>query len=191
MDRFRWTRGLASVGLILWLAASAMAETIYRQQGPDGGVIYSDRPDAGAEPLELGPVNTAPAMEPTGPEEAADRGPEQSGAMSYRSLAILTPAGTVANGLAEQWVEVELEPDLQPGHHLEVQVDGEQVATGKEPRLAIGPLARGRRHLAVQVVAGAEVLASAETEVFVYWPGKRRSARSRSGSPPLVPRPGR
>src|SRR5690625_6187644 len=88
MDRFRWTRGLAAVGLILWLAASAMAETIYRQQGPDGGVIYSDRPDAGAEPLELGPVNTAPAMEPAGPEEAADRGDRKSTRLNSSHVAI-------------------------------------------------------------------------------------------------------
>lgn len=176
--------GLPAVWLLgMALAAAASADAVYRQVDEQGRVTFSDRPLSGAERVEVPPINTTPAVEsapdPLGPVE-----PQEFA--GYQVLSIIAPQRIVPNGLAEQVVEVALEPALQPGHRLEVWLDGKPVAISDELRIPIGQLPRGTHQVEVRILDGRALLESASQEIFVYWPGGNRSgARLRPAPRPL------
>ena len=157
------------VVLIFALPAGA-GDTIYRQVDEQGRVIYSDQPAAGAEAVDLPPANTAPAVAPSAPE-AAEEPAERD---AYRRISIREPGAIVPNGLAGATVIVDLEPELQSGHRLQVLLDGEVIASGDQSGIVLPQLPRGSHTLEVRVVSRQQVLIGAQQELFIYWPGGGR-----------------
>lgn len=111
------------------------AATLYRWVDENGRVHYSDRPQQGAETLEVEPAQTfeapkpratQPARRPAAAPEAAE--PAEP-AVSYASLAVRSPTqdqvlwniGTVLP------VALALEPALQPGHRIVLRFNGAAV----------------------------------------------------------------
>jgi hypothetical protein len=119
---------LILLGLLLSGAAHAQA---YKWTDDDGIVHYSDRPQPGAERVDLGTSNSArrtrvrqpaasvPSVQDTGAAETA-------APFRYESLTIGSPAAeeTLWNIEGVLTVTLALSPALQPGHQVRVYFDG-------------------------------------------------------------------
>lgn len=157
-----------AVVVLTMLGAAHAEERIYRSQDADGKPSFSDRPAAGAKPVELPPVNTVPAQ--AAPSQAPN--PAHVPVTDYR-VALNAPS-TVANGLVPTPVGIEVEPALQPGHRWQLVLDGEVVAEGEGNSHSLGSLSRGAHELSVQVVdhRGSVLGGDGPVRLFVLRPGK-------------------
>jgi hypothetical protein len=143
---------------VAWLSllacASAVAGTVYKSVGPDGAVIYADRPAANAQELRLPEPSTyAPPAQPAG-DVARPLGSEPSFGAVYQSVRVTAPMnqGTVFAAQGGVDIDVALEPPLLEGHTLTYVVDGKEMATGLRTNLVrLTDLDRGTHHLEVAV----------------------------------------
>ncbi len=117
-------------------AAGSLAADAYRWVDSDGVVHYSDRPEPGAEVIELPEANTTTVRRY---EQSANRASDSADAESaaaparYESLTVTAPAAeeTLWNIEGVLNVQLALTPGLQPGHQVRVYFDG-------TPRLVSG-----------------------------------------------------
>jgi len=119
------------VSLLGLLASSTALAQAYKWTDDEGVVHYSDRPQPGAESVEL--AKSAPrrptatrqssALAPS-PTDAA--GAEGAEPFSYESLEVATPAAeeTLWNIEGILNVSLALSPALRPGHQVRVYFDG-------------------------------------------------------------------
>ena len=113
------------------LAAGSLLAEAYRWVDSDGVVHYSDRPEPGAEKIDLPEPNTTTvrpyATRSGNTESASPEAPDQSGFKRYESLSISAPAAeeTLWNIEGVLNVSLALSPPLQPGHQVRVYLDGE------------------------------------------------------------------
>ncbi len=140
--------------LTLVACATAAAGTVYKSIGPDGAVVYTDRPAPNAEELRLPePSSYAPPALPAGGAAPAFQAEPVVGAV-YRSVRITAPPneGTVFAAQGGVDVDVALEPGLLEGHTLTYVVDGKEVAKGlRTDRVRLTDLDRGTHHVEVAV----------------------------------------
>lgn len=158
-----------ALGILLLAAGVVYADgVIYRSEGGDGRPSFSDRPEAGAKPVDLPPVNTLPP--PAVPQQAEQPAGE---AFAGYEVRLAAPA-TVANGLVPTSVQIAVEPELRPGHRWQLFLDGKLVAQGDDSSHKLEPLNRGPHQLLLQVVdSGGKVLGSdGPVDLFVLRPGK-------------------
>ena len=119
------------LGCSLLLAANVLlAEEAYRWVDADGVVHYSDRPEPGAEQVQLesapAPGTRVRSIAPSPRQQSRDD--EDSGdATGYESLTVSSPAAeeTLWNIGGTLSVTLDLQPSLQPGHRIRVYFDGE------------------------------------------------------------------
>jgi hypothetical protein len=163
---------ISLIALMTALAASsATAVTVWRWVDQDGVIHYSDRPVEGAERIELSSPQTfsgaRPSTSPSVQPGAADsaRAPAQQ-TMPYRRFEVLSPAqqetlwNIAGTGLA---VRVEVDPPLQPGHRLDVYVDGtRQNLASTQTQFTVPEVHRGVHTLQGVIIdeSGTEVLRS-------------------------------
>jgi hypothetical protein len=127
---------LAGCCLAFALPAALVADEVFVTRGASGPV-FSDRPQPGARPVTLPPLNVVEPV-PVGrspvpasgtPGEAAGRG--EAAAASYRRLAITLPedGGAVVANTAVFDVRLAVEPPLQlgDGHAFVVAINGRPV----------------------------------------------------------------
>ena len=113
----------------LLAAGSALAQA-YTWTDADGVVHYSDRPQPGAEEVDLGqykaPQGNSLARKPL-PRRSSEADVDAPGSFSYDSLAVASPAAeeTLWNIGAVLNVSLALSPGLQSGHQVRVYFDGE------------------------------------------------------------------
>ncbi len=130
----------------------------YRWVDQDGIVHYSDRPQEGAEQIQL-PENNAPVRRfasttstaPAAAEDAA--GQEPAAAFSYESIEISAPGAeeTLWNLGGVLNVTLNVQPALRPGHRVRVYFDGnEQMVSGSS--FQIQEVYRGVHNLQVEVL---------------------------------------
>ena len=106
----------------------AAADEAYVWTDEDGVVHYSDRPQPGAERIQLDDPNTgrspAPRQSDTG--DATDGEPDEGAPFSYESFAVVSPGAeeTLWNIEGVLNVSLALSPGLQPGHQVRVYFDG-------------------------------------------------------------------
>ena len=121
--------------LFLGIAALAVASAVfgqaYRWVDEDGVVHFSDRPEPGAEQIQLPTfrTNSRPAVRsaPTSTSSANAAQPAaQEQPFSYESLTIASPAAeeTLWNIESVLNVTLDLQPALQRGHRVRVYFDG-------------------------------------------------------------------
>jgi hypothetical protein len=141
-----------------------------------GQVHYSDRPVPGARQVEL-----AGAPAPGGPVRSTAPGPSTAGQAREAPPAATTPYRTfnvVSPGQQETlWnlggtlnVQVALEPGLQPGHRLDVFLDGQRKnLNATSTQLTVPEVFRGIHSLQAIVIdsRGEEVLRSLATTFMV------------------------
>lgn len=128
-------------------AGAALAVPVWTWVDADGQRHYADRPVKGATRIELQEAPTiggtaAPAE--SGSETSSSAQPEQ--AEPYREFNIVAPSQqqTLWNIGAMLDVQVELSPPLQPGHHLDVYLDGQLVNIGATaPQFTVPDVYRG------------------------------------------------
>lgn len=165
-------RLLITLLLTLSLPATALA-AVYKREGPDGQIIYSDQPHPEAEELSI-------ELPPPPPPESAslDNAPEapdteQAAPMlGYADVTIVKPENdaTVRENAGMVEVELALEPGLntEQGHKIAVMLDGEQSpATQTSEQFALSNVARGTHTLQVQIISDQGlVIATSNSVIF-------------------------
>ncbi|MCU0921484.1 MAG: hypothetical protein MUF16_14320 [Burkholderiaceae bacterium] len=116
-----------------WILAAALAactmaplaQTVYESKDK-AGPVFSDKPSAGAVPVEVQPGNVVspPVVKPAAP-------PAPSAAPTYRRLVITRPAeqDMVHSNTGEFGVSASLSPPLRPNDRVRVLLDGNLVPT--------------------------------------------------------------
>jgi hypothetical protein len=119
---------IAVTVLGILLAATASATT-YKWVDRNGVTHYSDRPQPGAEVVELQRAQTfEPPATPTPGARTTPRAP-QAAAVQYEQLDLWKPSNdeTIVNTANQVSVRLRLEPDLQPDHKIWLYLDGKRV----------------------------------------------------------------
>lgn len=120
--------------LALLIAAGAVAEA-YKWTDDEGVVHYSDRPEPGAEVIDLSESRRAVRPRPTtrAPATSNNNVVEEPASTGYQSIEIASPAAeeTLWNIAGNLNVTISLTPELRPGHQVRVYFDG-------EPRMVSG-----------------------------------------------------
>ena len=145
------------ISLIAVLTAGAVMAQAYTWVDDDGIVHYSDRPQEGAESIQL-PQDRAPARRfapapSAAPTAAAPDAAEPAAAFAYDSVEISAPAPeeTLWNIAGVLNVTLNVQPALQPGHRVRVYFDGnEQMVTGSS--FQIQEVYRGVHNLQAEVL---------------------------------------
>lgn len=124
------TTALLAALACLAFAAIASAGQTYKWVDKDGKVHYSDQPVAGAEKVDLKPVNEVPGM-PVEQAQSSDQPPAEplDSATQYVSFVITSPKnGEVLRGAGIGLsIEVELNPPLGDQDKVEYLLDGKVV----------------------------------------------------------------
>lgn len=140
------------IALTLSVSGPALAQA-YKWVDESGVVHYSDRPEPGAEVLDL-PGRPAPIAAPAArtPAEGDPAAPEEP-APGYESLSVATPAAEVTLWNIEGTLDVSLslQPGLKPGHQVRAYFDGEpRMVSGTS--FQIDEVFRGVHNIQVEVV---------------------------------------
>ncbi len=116
--------------LALFAANGALAQA-YTWVDKDGVVHYSDRPEPGSKPIDLGQFKAprraeAKPQSASAPAAAADDTAKPEQPFSYETLEVSAPAAeeTLWNIEGVLNVSLALSPALQPGHQVRVYFDG-------------------------------------------------------------------
>ena len=138
----------------LFATAAVMAEA-YRWVDEDGVVHYSDRPQEGAEQIELPEANTVSIRrtQRAAAEDSDEQPTAEEAEFRYDSIGIVSPLSeeTLWNIEGTLSVQLSLSPALQRGHQLRVYFDGQpQTVTGTSFR--IQEVWRGAHNLQAEVV---------------------------------------
>ncbi len=143
------------MALATLIAAGAVCAQAYKWVDEDGVVHYSDRPQPGAEELDLPrrpPQASVPAARrpaaPAGEEEPAEEEPFQ-----YQELTVASPSPeeTLWNIEGTLNVSLNLQPALQPGHQIRVYFDGQpRIVSGTSFQLE--QVYRGAHNLQAEVI---------------------------------------
>jgi hypothetical protein len=127
---------LLPLSLLSALPSAAPGQEVFVTRGA-GSPVFSDKPQAGAKPLSLPPLNVieavpvsrAPVAATPAPED--NRRAEQPAAVAYQKFSIVSPAndGSVLANTALFEVRVAVEPPLQlgEGHAVTVSINGRPV----------------------------------------------------------------
>jgi hypothetical protein len=112
------------------IAASAVMAQAYRWVDEDGVVHYSDRPEEGAERIQLSAddARRRPVPAARTPSRPATPQTEQPATpFRYETLIVVAPAAeeTLWNIEGVLSVSLDLRPGLQSGHQVRVYFDGE------------------------------------------------------------------
>jgi hypothetical protein len=155
----------------LWFTA-ASGTPAWTWVDASGLVHFSDRPVPGARQVELNSAQSFGASRPTQTRAAAaSPQPTEAPAQAYRSIEIVSPTeqetlwniGTMLN------VRVQLDPPLQPGHRIDLAIDGQRRNLNTTNlQQTLPDIFRGTHTLQVVVVdaSGVEV-ARSSTRNFV------------------------
>jgi len=118
---------LTVVGILLAAAASA---TTYKWVDRNGVTHYSDRPEPGAQVVELQPAQSFEAAAPSTPgARATVRAPQATAAVQYDKLDLWKPSNdeVFVNTGNTVPVRLRLEPELQEDHAIWLYLDGKRV----------------------------------------------------------------
>ncbi|MBM4220594.1 MAG: DUF4124 domain-containing protein [Gammaproteobacteria bacterium] len=181
--------------LALPAAASGGAE-VFRWVDAEGQVHYSDRPSPGADrvAIDVVPPSSTPVAGGSSPERTGSAtGPGET-AVAYEALSIQAPAQdeTLWNIEGQLDVAVAPQPGLQPGHRIQLLLDG-QTAEELEPgqtRTRLSDVYRGQHTLLARITDEfGTTLKQSELVTFqVQQPSQQNP--NRAVNPPLpTPRP--
>jgi hypothetical protein len=185
------------MSLCLALPAAALGGAeVFRWVDAEGQVHYSDRPSPGADRVAIDVVSpgSSPAV------AGSSRGSGQSGtkseptAAAYEALTIQAPAQdeTLWNIEGQLDVAVASQPGLQPGHRIQLLLDG-QTAAELEPgetRTRLSDVYRGQHTLLARIQDdfGTTLKQSEPVTFLVQQPSQQNPNRAVNPLPP-VPRP--
>jgi len=162
------------VALTLLAAGSAIAATVWKWVDKGGVTHYSDQPVPGAIQIDLS-VQTYDAAEATIPvANRVAKSPNKAAAGTYLNIEISQPANeqTITGTGGQVSVGVRIEPGMQPGDSVRLDLDGQRVS---EPNSAatnfeLKEVARGTHTLSASVVTsdGRVAIQSAPITFFMF-----------------------
>ena len=145
------------IAFIATLAAGAVLAQAYKWTDEEGIVHYSDRPQEGAERVQLPAAvrRPRPAVPPVAraADGATEAAAEQTQAFRYTTLAIGSPLAeeTLWNIEGVLNVTLHVEPALQTGHRVRIYFDGTpQMVRGTS--FQIDEVYRGVHNIQVEIV---------------------------------------
>ncbi|MDB6051588.1 MAG: hypothetical protein JWR17_4334 [Pseudomonas sp.] len=156
------------VYLLLLITMPAVAQ-IYKYTDANGNPAYSSQPPNGtpSETVDLPPLNSVSPKQPAVQNTAPMSPPPQNqatGAYSVLELNDLPTEEALRANNGTFTVGVAIQPHLQPGHLLQLIVDGSPYGQATNvPRLQVVNLERGEHSLAVRVMSGDQVLQQSPT----------------------------
>ncbi len=143
------------IAILSILAASAVQAQAYKWVDEDGVVHFSDRPQEGAEEVELPRTPRRPSPPPrqaTAGQAGQETAPEEQ-PFRYESLTIGAPLAeeTLWNIEGVLNVQLNLQPALQSGHRIRVYFDGEPRVVNRTS-FQIQEVWRGVHNIQAEVV---------------------------------------
>jgi hypothetical protein len=159
--------------LLSTFAATSTGAEIYKWTLPNGEVEFSDRPpQEGAQPLELRPLVTIPALAAPAPPEAAQAEPPAN-SEGYDSFTIASPANdaTVRSpGIGNLSLSFSIVPGLNQGHAIEVFMDGRSFGRSENSAVTLNNVDRGTHQIQAAIVDdnGAEVARTESITVHMH-----------------------
>ncbi|MBF7142178.1 MULTISPECIES: DUF4124 domain-containing protein [Pseudomonas] len=157
--------------LLLSLLCTQAEAQIYKSTDANGNTVYSEQPPAGraSQKMELPPLNSVPMPKAKPAPVPVETAPAPVPTAAYTVLELTGIPGDGAiranNGTFD--VGVNLQPRLAGGHLLQLVLDDVAYGTPSNvPRLQLVNVDRGQHRLAVQVLAGANVV-QASTPVTI------------------------
>jgi hypothetical protein len=159
------------LALLLLVFALPAAAQIYKYTDASGNTAYSNQPPNGtkAETVELPPLNSVETVVPAAPPPlpaTQNQNQNQQSAASYQVLALkdLPQEEALRANNGSFTVGVAIEPRLQPGHLLQLIVDGSPYGQPTNiPRLQVMELDRGEHSFSVQVLENQRSIQQSET----------------------------
>jgi len=166
---------------LIALNTSAQAD-IYKSVNDEGVIEYSDQPRDGAEKIKV--KNPQSITLPKGADVFTSDNPSTNatteGEATYQRVTITQPANDSAfnsgNGLVS--VSSETTPALQPGHSLQLVMDGTPYNSNQSGSFGLSNVDRGTHQLQVNVIdsAGKTITSSDITTFTLHRPQAPRKA---------------
>lgn len=187
--------------LLFCIALGAGAAEIWRWKDANGVVHYSDSPVPGAERVVM--VDAPP--QPAGDGGAARQAPDPVlpepplAPVTYSRCEITSPANEQNfQGVQAVPVNIGVEPGLQPGHRIQVFVNGQQRSDwpANATSYTFAEVFRGSHTLTVRIIdaSGRTLCAGAPVTFHLRQPGLLSPAGAQrapgTGAPTATPAPG-
>ena len=143
---------------------------VYKTVDRNGRVSFSDQPSVKAREVEIDLPNRADPIKRRAPRPAT---PQQKAL--YQQVYITMPKheGLIANGLVPFTVSANVAPGLQPGHQLQLSINGSVHSTSSSGSFQVESIQRGQHSMQVAVLnAEGQVLKQSEPiTVYARRPG--------------------
>lgn len=178
--RARWPVAGALWVLALTAPAQTDAAEIYRTVDEHGNVVFTDVPPRPGEPgeaVELEAPNSyrTPPQRDTGIsleawlESQEEPEPDEAAPVGYERLQVAQPPhdAAIRDNAGNVVIRADLQPELRPGHAVQVYIDGTLRETARDTTIQLVNLDRGTHSVELRVVdeAGTPVITS-EPSVF-------------------------
>jgi hypothetical protein len=156
---------LSLTAVLLESAPAAAATTVYRSVDSEGRVVFSDTPPGPGESAETVEIREPTSFEAPATPPPADAsatwdwdmtasGEEEGGTFTYTAATVLSPANdeSVRENSGTVTIVAGVDPELRPGHQIQVLMDGQIVATTGGNQVTLTEVDRGTHTLLVRVV---------------------------------------
>ena len=164
------------------MCSSAQAQKVFRVVQPDGTVEFTDSPPSNrpAEEIQVRPLNATPGLAPAPTASSQTAGaPENKG---YSEFRITSPADNASfwDTAGNVNVDLRLQPSLQSGDTIDLQLDGQSVGGGRSTAIALAEVDRGTHSLqAVVKNSDGKVVARSNSVTFTIHRGSQMSPQRR------------
>lgn len=148
-------------------------EKIYKSVGPNGEVIYSDKPSPGSKEITL-PKNDG--YQPVPSHSFTPYQPPMLHRKRVRnSVTITSPSDgqTIRNSTGEVTVSVNLGSPLRGGQRLEYMMDGKTLYTGPRTSYRLSNVFRGTHVLTVMLNDGSGTIKSSPVTFYMHRPSTK------------------
>lgn len=159
-----------SLALVLLLLALPAVAQIYKYTDANGNTAYSNQPPDGtkAEAVNLPPLNSVDTVTPASPAPSStpNQNQLQPAAATYQVLELtdLPKDEALRANNGSFTVSVAIQPRLQPGHMLQLLIDGKPYGQPSNiPRFQVLEQDRGEHSLSVQVLQGTQIVQTSQT----------------------------
>jgi hypothetical protein len=168
---------------------------VFRWVDTDGQVHYSDRPSPGAErvAIDVAPPPATTTAGVSSPASAPSAAEEKPAAAVYESLTIQAPGQDEVLWNIEGQLDVAVtpQPALQPGHRLQLLLDGQAVAELEAgiTRSRLSDVYRGQHTLLAKIQNESGVTLMQSAPVTFQVQQSALGTKPAVNPPPPLPRP--
>jgi len=156
--------------LLMALAIPATAQ-IYSYTDASGNKVFTNQPPDGitAETVTLPPMNTMDPPQVSSPAPSTDAPSVDGQSLPYSQVQLtdLPSDEALRSNNGNFTVRAVLQPALRPGHSLQLLLDGQPYGSPTNvPLLQLTEIDRGDHSLALQVIAGDQVIQQSAPVIF-------------------------